>query len=131
TKDALFTFSCFARSADVNPPPLRIQVLSRDNHVLATADLAGFTKVWKKHFVEFTTNATDPNARIQILATAKGMLDLDMISLFPKETFNDRENGLRPDLVQLLKDLHPAFMRFPGGCIVEGHTLANRYQWKQ
>jgi alpha-N-arabinofuranosidase len=132
TQNAVFTFSCFARTPDANPPPLKIQILSHDDQILATADLAGFTNAWKKHSVELTTNATDPSARIRILlATAKGALDLDMISLFPSDTFNRRENGLRPDLVQLLKDLHPAFMRFPGGCIVEGHTLANRYQWKQ
>ena len=53
-----------------------------------------------------------------------------MVSLFPVETWQHRPNGLRKDLVQLLADMHPGFIRFPGGCIVEGRRLANRYQWK-
>ncbi len=53
-----------------------------------------------------------------------------MVSLFPKATWKNRPNGLRKDLVQLLADMKPGFIRFPGGCIVEGRTLPNRYQWK-
>jgi alpha-N-arabinofuranosidase len=55
---------------------------------------------------------------------------MDMISLFPTATWKGRENGLRKDVVQLLADLKPGFLRFPGGCIIEGRTLAERYQWK-
>jgi alpha-N-arabinofuranosidase len=53
-----------------------------------------------------------------------------MISLFPEDTWKGRKNGLRKDIVQLLYDMKPGFLRFPGGCIVEGRTLADRYQWK-
>jgi alpha-L-arabinofuranosidase len=54
-----------------------------------------------------------------------------MISLFPDDTWKNRPNGLRADLVQLLADLKPGFLRFPGGCIVEGYDLNVRYQWKK
>ena len=54
-----------------------------------------------------------------------------MVSLFPRQTWNSRPNGLRKDLVQLLADLKPGFIRFPGGCIVEGRRLELRYQWKK
>jgi alpha-N-arabinofuranosidase len=54
-----------------------------------------------------------------------------MISLFPADTWKGRKNGLRKDLVQLLYDMNPGFLRFPGGCIVEGRTLEQRYQWKK
>jgi alpha-L-arabinofuranosidase len=57
-------------------------------------------------------------------------IDLDLISLYPKETWKSRPNGLRADLVQLLSELQPGFLRFPGGCIVEGRHLETRYQWK-
>ncbi|HEY7116748.1 MAG TPA: alpha-L-arabinofuranosidase C-terminal domain-containing protein, partial [Tepidisphaeraceae bacterium] len=127
---ATFTFSCFARRPDANAPALKIQILSPDGHILATADLAGFTNTWKKHSVEITATGGDSQARLRLLATGLGTLDLDMISLFPKDTFNNRPNGLRADLAQLLKDMHPAFMRFPGGCIIEGRTLDLRYRWK-
>lgn len=55
---------------------------------------------------------------------------MDMISLFPQDTWKGRKGGMRKDLVQKLYDLQPGFLRFPGGCIVEGRTLAERYQWK-
>ena len=59
-----------------------------------------------------------------------GKVDVDLVSLYPKETWKNRPNGLRADLVQLLSDLKPGFLRFPGGCIVEGRHLETRYQWK-
>ncbi len=68
----------------------------------------------------FTSTATETKARLVVLADKAGKLDLDMVSLFPKNTWNERENGLRADLVKLLADMKPGFMRFPGGCIVEG-----------
>ena len=74
--------------------------------------------------------ATTAQARLVVLANAAGRVDLDVVSLFPEHTFKNRRNGLRADLAQILADLHPAFMRFPGGCIVEGMDLPNRYQWK-
>jgi alpha-L-arabinofuranosidase len=61
----------------------------------------------------------------------KGGFDVDMVSLFPEKTWKGRPGGLRADMVQMLADLKPGFMRFPGGCIVEGTDLARRYQWKK
>jgi alpha-N-arabinofuranosidase len=65
-----------------------------------------------------------------LIVDESGQLDLDMVSLFPVDTWRHRPNGLRKDLVQLLYDLHPGFLRFPGGCIVEGRQLVTRYRWK-
>ena len=65
-----------------------------------------------------------------MLAEGPGTVDIDMVSVFPEDTWQGRENGLRKDLVQLLKDMKPGFLRFPGGCIVEGRFLDGRYQWK-
>jgi alpha-L-arabinofuranosidase len=59
------------------------------------------------------------------------VIDLDIISLFPTDTWKGRKGGMRADMIQLLADLKPGFMRFPGGCIVEGHDLSQRYQWKK
>ena len=55
---------------------------------------------------------------------------MDMISLFPQKTFKNRANGLRADLAQTIADLHPRFVRFPGGCVVHGDGLDNMYRWK-
>ncbi len=86
--------------------------------------------VWEKFDGRIKSSGTALHARLVVLATAAGGVSLDMISLFPAHTFKDRPNGVRADLAQMLADLKPAFMRFPGGCIVEGMDLPNRYQWK-
>lgn len=60
------------------------------------------------------------NGTFSVLMDAPGTVELEQVSLFPQETFNGRRNGLRKDLVQLLKDLKPGVLRFPGGCVAEG-----------
>jgi len=86
---------------------------------------------WKKQSASFTATETDPKAKFSILFQGNGNIDVDMISLFPGDTWKNRPQGLRADMVQLLADMKPGFIRFPGGCIVEGTDLANRYQWKK
>ncbi|HNX80038.1 MAG TPA: alpha-L-arabinofuranosidase C-terminal domain-containing protein, partial [Prolixibacteraceae bacterium] len=86
---------------------------------------------WKKYEASFKSSATDLKAHINIWFEGQGVIDVDMISLFPGDTWKNRPGGLRADLVQLLADLKPGFLRFPGGCIVEGHDLSVRYQWKK
>ncbi|RZJ63524.1 MAG: alpha-L-arabinofuranosidase, partial [Flavobacterium sp.] len=85
---------------------------------------------WQKQSASLTATETDPKARFSIIFQGKGNIDLDMISLFPEDTWKNRPQGLRADMVQMLADMKPGFIRFPGGCIVEGTDLANRYQWK-
>lgn len=57
--------------------------------------------------------------------------DLDFVSLMPENTFNGRKNGLRRDIAQAIADLKPAFLRFPGGCIVEGRSYDNMYRFRE
>src|SRR5690606_32837772 len=103
----------------------------------ASGDKIGATTVtpsgteWKKYQASLTATATDAKAQLQVLAQGPGTVDLDMISLFPQNTWKQRPNGLRADMVQLLADIKPGFLRFPGGCIVEGRTLDERFQWKK
>ncbi|WP_294267355.1 alpha-L-arabinofuranosidase C-terminal domain-containing protein [uncultured Chryseobacterium sp.] len=86
---------------------------------------------WQKYNAVFNPSKTIEKAKLQITFTGKGVVNMDMISLFPQDTWKVRKGGLRKDLVQKLYDLQPGFLRFPGGCIVEGRTLAERYQWKK
>lgn len=95
------------------------------------------SKEWKKYEAVFTSPVTEPKAAFRIFLEWNGeepdvtqAVDLEHISLFPVETFNGHENGLRKDIAETLKALDPGVFRFPGGCIVEGTTLDNRYQWK-
>ena len=127
-----YDLSFYARAAQGSLPALRVGLLGANGAELAAAEvqLAGNVQ-WKKHACSLTPNATDPKARFFLQPLGTGRLDLDMVSLFPRKTFKNRPNGCRPDLAQLLADLKPAFVRFPGGCVVEGATMANRYRWKE
>ncbi len=98
---------------------------------IGEATLSGFSGQWKKYETVLKASATSPAARLQVTVPEAGAIDVDMVSLFPRDTWRNRPNGLRPDLVQLLADMKPGFLRFPGGCIVEGRRLALRYQWKK
>jgi len=86
---------------------------------------------WHKATVDFVAAGTEPKASMTLGLEGNGVIDLDMISLFPGDTWKRRPGGLRADMVQLLADMKPGFIRFPGGCIVEGFDLSNRYQWKK
>ncbi len=86
---------------------------------------------WQQYKTSLTATATELKAKMNVWFEGQGVADFDMISLFPQHTWKERPNGLRADLVQLLADMKPGFIRFPGGCIVEGRELATRYQWKK
>ena len=87
-------------------------------------------RAWTRLAGTITATKTEPAARLVLLTTARGGLALDEISLFPQNTFRHRPNGLRADLAQVIADLHPKFMRFPGGCLVHGDGLGNMYRWQ-
>lgn len=87
-------------------------------------------KTWCEYTGQLTATGSDPHARFVIELEGTGTLLLDYVSLFP-ETFRNRINGLRKDITQTLEALHPAFVRWPGGCIVEGIDLSNRIEWKK
>ena len=86
---------------------------------------------WKKLTARFPALATELKASLHIWMEGDGVIDLDMISLFPEDTWKKRPGGMRADMVQWLADMKPGFIRFPGGCIVEGFDLEHRYQWKK
>lgn len=137
-----YTFSVYARisehaqragdtrTIERRPMVLRIELEDENGRNLGNATISGLTTNWKKYAITLRPSATSLKARLNILAVGGGAVDIDIASLFPKSTWNNRENGLRADLVQLLKDMKPGFLRFPGGCIVEGRYLKTRYQWK-
>lgn len=86
---------------------------------------------WNKQAVSFNATATELKGKMNLWFEGDGVIDLDMISLFPSDTWKGRPGGLRADMVQMLADMKPGFIRFPGGCIVEGFDLSQRYQWKK
>ncbi|PKB16480.1 alpha-L-arabinofuranosidase C-terminal domain-containing protein [Flavobacterium sp. 5] len=108
-----------------------VQLIDKDNKVLGESSIAVSGNSWKEYTTQLTSNATEAKAKLRFTFEGTGVIDLDMISMFPEDTWKGRKNGMRKDLVQLLYDMQPGFLRFPGGCIVEGRTLAQRYQWKK
>ncbi|MCR8556986.1 alpha-L-arabinofuranosidase [Mucilaginibacter sp. BJC16-A38] len=85
---------------------------------------------WHNQEISITPTDTAKTGKLLVILEGAGKLDVDRISLFPSDTWKGRPGGLRVDLVQKLADLHPGFLRFPGGCIVEGNQIVHRYQWK-
>ncbi len=111
-------------------PALLVQLYGGDGALLDAVRLETFSSGWQEYTATLHPSDTDAKARLALVLDGKGTVDLDMISLFPEHTWKNRPGGLRADMVQALADLHPGFLRFPGGCIVEGSVLARRYQWK-
>jgi alpha-L-arabinofuranosidase len=126
-----YHFSVMARQLEGSSLKMRVELVDSKGKQIGSANLTPVAKDWQKYMVSFTANETDPKSKLNIWFEGKGSLDIDMISLFPDDTWKHRPGGLRADLVQLLADLKPGFLRFPGGCIVEGRELATRYQWKK
>jgi alpha-L-arabinofuranosidase len=129
-KGKQYNFSVLARSGEGNVS-MKVELVNTAGKKIGEAALTSFSNDWKKHAVSFTTTDTAVKGRLNVFFEGKGTIDADMISLFPQDTWKNRPNGLRADLVQMLADLKPGFVRFPGGCIVEGHELETRYQWKK
>lgn len=126
-----YNFSIWAKQEEGSLVNMRIDLLNAKDEVVGSANIAPDSKDWKKYSASLVSSATDPKGKLKIWFEGKGSVDIDMVSLFPGDTWKNRPGGLRADLVQLLADLKPGFLRFPGGCIVEGRDLANRYQWKK
>jgi alpha-L-arabinofuranosidase len=126
-----YIFTVSARSETGNLA-LHVQLVDSSGKNLGesqTINISGNN--WQQYKTNLTANATELKARLNVWFEGEGVADFDMLSLFPQHTWKERPNGLRADLVQLLADMKPGFLRFPGGCIVEGRELATRYQWKK
>jgi len=124
--------SFYARSKGFSGP-LTVAIISTNGEtVFASAQIPKLSKKWQKYAVTLTTGGIEPSKdnRLVISASKHGTIWFSQVSLFPP-TFNSRANGNRPDLMQLLADMHPAFLRFPGGNYLEGNTIKTRFNWKK
>lgn len=111
---------------------IHVEVLNEQNKVIGEAEFPlNAATSWSEAAVKFSVSETTAKAKLNVWFTGSGTLDVDMLSLFPVDTWKGRPKGLRKDMVQMLADMKPGFIRFPGGCIVEGKDLANRFQWKK
>lgn len=126
-----FDLSLYAMTPDGINRSLIVLLEAPDERLLAQATLDTLRPEWRQFKVTMVGLDDCPNARLVIRATEPGVIFLDVVSLFPKKTFKARSNGMRQDLAGMLDELKPSFVRFPGGCWVEGDNLGLSYRWKQ
>ena len=130
-KGRKYHLSLWARTSSAYKGTLTAVLQSKDGRTYGQAVLKGMTGKWKKFEADIVSNGDDADACFGLYLNKTGQLDIDVVSLFPP-TYKGRKNGLRPDLAQLLADTKPAFIRFPGGCYVEGDgSYDNAFQWRK
>lgn len=124
-----YRFSVWAKGLDGYTGPVRA-TLFVDERMVAGLIINNITDEWKKYEVSMTAiMGSDKDVTLQ-LTIDKGKVAVDMVSLFPVDTYKGRENGMRKDLGTMLEELEPKFLRFPGGCIIEGYDENTAYSWK-
>lgn len=130
-----YRFSVWARVPEGGTAKLKVVIADTksqgESQNIATTHLTIDSKEWKKYTAVLKPKATEAKCKLRIfLERPETTVDLEHVSLFPVDTWQGHENGLRRDLAQKLADLKPGVFRFPGGCIVEGTEIEDRYQWK-
>ncbi|MCC6234941.1 MAG: alpha-L-arabinofuranosidase, partial [Verrucomicrobiales bacterium] len=127
-QDHRYAFRVAARTADGFQGTVSVRLVA-GTQTLASGQLSGLSTSWKYHDLELTASGTHPRASLKLELDGQGTLFLDMVSITPRVTWKGR--GLRPDLAEAMAALRPAFLRFPGGCWVEGEDLSRMYNWKK
>jgi LPXTG-motif cell wall-anchored protein len=132
-----YDFSVWARTTASGGTPITVRAENVDGAtVYGTTSVTATGNDWKKYTATLTATGTTTTGRLAVLAGGTGTVDLDMVSLFPKDTFKGRPNGMRKDIAKVIDDLHPRFLRFPGGCVVNTRSYdrfparQRVYQWK-
>lgn len=128
----LYNFSFYARADERYKGPVTVSLQSADGKILGKQVFDNIKgKSWKKFTSTLKPTASDLKARLVFSFGSTGTVWLDFVSLFPQQTFKNRPNGMRKDLAQYLANLKPAFVRWPGGCFVEGINIENAANWKR
>jgi len=125
--------SFYAKAAPGFTGPVEVSIQSHDGAtVYATGKVAGLTQTWKHYELTLQTRSGTPTAEARYALTVDrpGKIWFSLVSLFPP-TFKDQANGFRPDIMQMMVDMKPKFLRFPGGNYLEGDQIADRFEWKK
>ena len=108
-----------------------VQLVTKEGKEIARTVMKLSSKDWKKQSITLTATEDADSTILVLSPQTVGCYALDMISLFPQKTFKGHKNGLRADLAQAIADIHPRFVRFPGGCLAHGDGVDNIYNWKE
>ncbi|NLJ90763.1 MAG: hypothetical protein GX323_07665 [Clostridiales bacterium] len=123
-----YNFSIYLKTSSSYKGPVKVSLRSKDGTIYAEGNINNITDSWQKYEILLTPNETVNKDLLLVVEITKGSIDLDMVSLMPAETFHGL--NIRKDIGQYIKDLNPSFIRFPGGCVVEGRDLESIYGWK-
>ncbi len=129
-KGETYNFSAFLKQLSGANGPLQVSLVSDKAGVLAKADISAPSSGWGQIKASLVASGTAADVRLELQPLNTGHVAIDMVSLFPAATFKNHPNGLRADLAQAIADIHPRFVRFPGGCLSHGDGLKNIYRWK-
>ena len=125
-----YDVSLFARVESGSPGPITVRLERVTGETLGKVTFDEITNRWTKYSGQIIPGADVPYATLVVSTSGPGSIAIDMVSLFPQQTFKHRPNGLRRDLAEVIADLKPRFVRFPGGCLAHGDGLENMYRWK-
>lgn len=130
----VYYFTCYAKREQSPEAPVTVSLRGKNGQIYASREIL-LTTEWKKYELELTSPVTDFSGRLGITAGGRGKVYLDFVSLFPADTYKGRRNGMRKDIAEALEELHPKFMRFPGGCLIHDGSLDpdardSLYRWK-
>jgi alpha-L-arabinofuranosidase len=129
---ATYDLNFYARGTNGFSGPVVARLESANGSQLyAQASFSGLTTNWQHFAASLASSGSDTSARLVLCLTNAGTVWLDEVSLFPRATFHSRTNGLRLDLANKLADLHPAFLRYPGGNFIESWNVTNAVRWKK
>ncbi|MCX2492835.1 carbohydrate binding domain-containing protein [Pedobacter sp. PF22-3] len=129
-KGETYDFSLSAKLLNIKKMNLEVRLVSDKHGILAKSNLTIASNNWKTAALTLVSSADVTDAKLEIVMANPGRIAIDMVSLFPKNTFKGRKNGLRADLAQTIGYIRPRFVRFPGGCLAHGDGIANIYKWK-
>lgn len=127
---ARYRLTVWAKGTETFAKSLTATLVESDRVVAAGALPSLRQGEWTRHELVLIASADAPRAELQLTASSAGEFWLGGVSLFPLETWKGRRNGLRPDLMDMLAALNPKFIRFPGGCVVEGFSRETGIRWK-
>lgn len=125
-----YLFSVFTKLLNKEKLNIKARLTSAKAGIIAQATLKIGAANWQKQSVTLVSTATVTDAKLELVLETPGRFAVDMVSLFPQNTFKNRKNGLRADLAETIADIKPRFVRFPGGCLAHGDGIANIYKWK-
>lgn len=129
SEGANYKFSVYAKGMDGYTGAIQVDIMNGDTSI-AAGTIPAVTDQWVKYELTLTPGTSSFKDITLRLTIGTGKVAVDMVSLFPEDTYKGRENGMRKDLAEKLEALSPTFLRFPGGCVIEGNSLETAYDWK-